>query len=142
MIDLTQAGAPHGSPLMIRKFLYCCYFLHHVLHITRYISKIFTDHITQLSTIHQTFGNLQACVHVVTYCTHTRYTCETNHVCGCTWNISMKHETICLSHVIFPPFCCFSPKKKSSLKDDSSRRYEKKDEIVQTLDQKDEMSQT
>lgn len=64
MIDLT--GVPHVLPLMIRKFLYRCYF-RHIIDLA-------------ISTMHHTFGNLQASVHVATYYTRSLYTCETNHV--------------------------------------------------------------
>lgn len=73
MIDLT--GVPHVLPLMIRKFLYHCYFLHIID-----MKDIHRSHDLAISTMHHTFGNLQASVHVATYYTRSLYTCETNHV--------------------------------------------------------------
>lgn len=88
MIDLT--GVPHVLPLMIRKFLYRCYFLHIID-----MKDIHRSNDLAISTMHHTFGNLQASVHVATYYTRSLYTCETNHV----W-LYMEYFHEALNHLL------------------------------------------
>lgn len=85
MIDLT--GVPHVLPLMIRKFLYRC-FTFYIKCFTLYINDIHRSRDLAISTMHHTFDNLQASVHVATYYTRS---CETNHV-WLYWYMEYFHE--------------------------------------------------